>query len=150
MVSYNCCRMRIPSKFPVLVRNDSVTVKIYRQDRKKTGQTYTNYIVNYRADGKRRLKTYVDFEQAHREATGISRKLAQGELEVIQLTGADRAVYGRALGELRSAGVPLDLTAKEYAEAHRILGGRTSLIEAAKFYVTRHRNCEPKTVAEAV
>ena len=57
----------------------------------------------------------------------------RGDIQVLQLTGKDRATYGHALAALEPTKVPLDLAAKEYAEAHRLLGGKASIVEAARF-----------------
>src|SRR5687768_8044417 len=92
--------MAIPSKFPVRVRRGSVTVKIYRQVREKAGRKYHSFTVDYTASGKRTLKAFADYEKAHEQSTGIASKLAQGEIEVLQLTGADRSAFGHALGHL--------------------------------------------------
>jgi hypothetical protein len=139
--------MSIPSKFPVRVRSGSVTVKIYRS---KNSKNYVSYVVVHSIAGKRKVQTFSDYRDAHEEASGIAQKLAKGEIEIVQLTGADRLAYGHALAELGPTGVALEVAAQEYAEAHKILGGRTTLIEAIKFYVSRHKDCTPKNVGDAV
>src|SRR5688572_10413334 len=143
--------MRSPNSFPVSVRRGSVVVKIYRQDRLKAGAEYSSYMVTYTgADRKRKQKAFADYNEAKEEAQGVAQKLSQGEIQVAQLTSSDRRAYGHALAELQPTGAALELAAKEYAEAHKILAGRTSLVEAARFYVARHQNCTAMDVKDAI
>jgi hypothetical protein len=58
--------------------------------------------------------------------------------------------YGHALEALKPTNLALELAAKELAAAYKVLGGRTTLLEAAKFYVNRHQNTEPKEISEAI
>jgi hypothetical protein len=139
--------MSIPSKFPVRVRSGSVTVKIYRS---RNSKNYVSYLVVHSVGGKRRVQSFSDYTDAHNEAAGVAEKLAKGELDILQLTSADRRAYAHALAELRPTGVALEFAAQEYTAAHKILAGRTTLIEAVRFYVSRHKDCEPKNVADAV
>jgi integrase len=143
--------VKAPEKFPFKVRTGSVTVKIYRAEREKDGTKYTSYSISYTAaDGQRKLKAFADYSQAYEEAKAVSLKLAQGEIQVAQLSSADRRSYGHALAELKPTGVALEVAAKEYAEAIKILAGRTSLVEAARFYVLKHQDCTPMNVEAAV
>jgi hypothetical protein len=139
--------MTIPSKFPVCVRAGSVTVKIYRS---RNSKNYISFVVAHSVAGAQKVQTFADYKAPHAEASGIAHKLSRGEVDVLQLTGADRLAYGQALAELKPTGVALALAAKEYAAALKILEGKTTLLEAAKFYATRHRRCLPKNVADAV
>jgi hypothetical protein len=59
---------------------------------------------------------------------------------VTQLTGKDRLTYGHASEALHPTKITLDLAAKEFAVAYQLLGGRTTILEAVKYYVTRHQN----------
>jgi hypothetical protein len=143
--------VKVPKQFPVSVRTGSVAVKIYCSKRVKLGHEYTQYTVSYTAaSGHRKLKAFAKYEEAYDEAKAVALKLAQGEVQVAQLTSADRRAYGHAVAELRPTGVALELAAKEYAEAVKVLGGRTSLVEAARFYVHKHQNCTSKNVSDAV
>ena len=54
------------------------------------------------------------------------------------------------MAELQPTGMVLQMAAKEYAEAFKILGGRTSLVEAARFYVARHQNCTAMDVKDVI
>lgn len=139
--------MAIPSKFPVRVRSGSVTVKIYRS---RSSKNYLSYVVVHSVGGKRKVQTFSDYADAHNEAAGIAEKLAKGELDILQLTGADRLAYAHALAELKPTGVALEFATQEYATAQKILAGRTTLLEAVKFYVSRHKDCTPQNVADAV
>ena len=115
--------VKAPKQFPVVVRTGSVSVKIYRTTREKDGSEYTSYTISYTAaDGKRKLKAFADYGEAYEEARAVSLKLAQGEIQVAQLTAADRRSYGHALAELKPTGAALESAAKEYAEAIKVLG----------------------------
>ncbi len=58
--------------------------------------------------------------------------------------------YARAVEALRPTGVPLEMAAIQFAEAHKLLEG-ASLLEAVEFYREHHpRNVKKKTVPEVV
>lgn len=123
-------------KFPLIVQNGSCIVKIYRDQTKRSGVYYR---VSFYQGGRRCGLNFRDLEEARKEASAKADLLARGQLEALQITGRDRVVYGRALEAIRALGVDLDVAAMEYAEAKKIVGGRT-LPEAAQFYMRHHAN----------
>jgi integrase len=141
--------------FPYEEQVGSVIVKIYKVANKtdKDGNKRDSFMVSYFAKGQRKQKMFADFEGpkgakafAHATAAGLGR----GELDVLELRSTDRIAYVHAVNELRPLGIALELAAKEYAEAYRILGGKGSLIEAAREYVKRNVHNRPKKlVSEA-
>jgi site-specific recombinase XerD len=142
-------------EFPYEEKCGSVVVKIYRVVNKKDkeGNKRQSFMVSYFAKGLRKQKMFAEFEGkdgAKAFARATAESVNRGELDVLELRSADRIAYVHAVNEVRAIGVALELAAKEYAEAYRILGGRTSLVEAAREYVRRYPQGEStKLVSEA-
>jgi integrase len=140
--------MNLPRTFPVVVKTGAIGIKIYQS---KNAKGYTSFAISYKVGSEpRKVKIFSDYADAHAEAKNIGEKILAGQIEVTQLTGKDRLTYGHALEALGSTKVPLDLAAKEFAAAHQLLNGRVSLLEAVKYYVSRHRNTVAKDIDEAV
>ena len=133
--------------FPLVIRAGSSVVKIYR-DRKRAGDYYR---VVFHLGGKRHRLNFRDLEHAKTEAQAKASQLARGDVDAAQLSGRDRLVYGRALEAIREHGVSLDAVALEYTQARQILDGRSSVVDAARFYMRHHgRDVIGKPVADAV
>jgi hypothetical protein len=133
--------------FPMEVQSGSVIVRIYKVENKGRD----SYTVSHFADGKRRLKMFAALEEARQEAASKARSLANGELEVIHLGNSERLAYVHAVDAVKPTGLPLELAAKEYAEAWKVLGGKASVIEAAKEFARRHLHTLPnKLLPDAV
>lgn len=129
------------------VKQGSVIVKIYRVENKGRD----SFTVSYHADGKRRQKMFADFEDAHAEAKSKATTLSRGELDALHLRAADARAYVSAVDTVKPCGMPLEIVAKDYMEAWKVLGGRATILEAAKEYARRHQTILPsKTVPEAV
>lgn len=143
-------------EFPYEEQCGSVIVKIYRVANKKDkeGNKRQCFMVSYFMKGLRKQKMFTEFDGpkgAKKFARTTAEALDRGELDVLELRSSDRIAYVHAVNELRAVGVALELAAKEYAEAYRIMGGRASLVEAAREYVRRYPNGETqKLVKEAV
>jgi integrase len=98
----------------------------------------------------RRRETFGDFESAKRRGEHVARNLQNGDTEAAGFTGAERARFVAILEALRPTGVPAEVAAAQYAEAHGILKGR-SVVDAAREYARRHRTDLPAvTVSDAV
>src|ERR1700683_3468540 len=100
------------------------------------------------ADGKRKLRQFADEKEAKQEADAAARRLHEGELQVLQLRDADKHVYVEALKMIQPTGKRLDMVAKEYADAFKILNGG-SLVEAAKHYRKQTDDVKKITVGKA-
>jgi integrase len=134
------------TRFPLVVKRGSSTVKIYR-DRKPAG---TYYRVTYHLGGKRHRLNFSDLREATNEAEAKASQLSRGDVDAMQLSGKDRLVYGRALDAVKEFAVPLDAVAIEYSEARKLLHG-VSLCDAARFYSRHHgRDIKRQSVADAV
>lgn len=143
------------------VRKGSVIVKIYRvrnkaylvrtKDEQLEEKERFSFMVSYFADGKRRQKMFADFEEAHAEAKSTADKLAAGQLDAVAMSNKESTAYAHAVETLKPTGLPLELAATEYAEAWKVLGGKASVIEAAKEFARRHLHTLPdKMLPDAV
>ena len=138
-------------EFPMDVRVGSVIVKIYRvrnksYKRHKPGrkQERFSFLVSYHANGKRYQKMFAKFEEAFTDAEKKGDLIDRGELDVLKLGSVDSRAYVAAQDLLKPIGVPLELAVKDYVEAWKVLGGKASLLEAAKEFVRRHMHELPK------
>src|SRR5258706_3954304 len=143
-------RMVLPMEVP----SGSVVVKIYRVKDKEYADAKEerfSFMVSYFAGGKRKQKMFADFDDAHTEAKAVGTNISNGELDVLELRSRDKSAYTHAVNALRPTGVALELAAKEYAEAWRVLGGKASVIEAAKEFARRHlHTLQDKMLPDAV
>jgi integrase len=131
--------------FPLEIKRGNAAVNIYRL--KNRG--YVEYrLAWYGPDGKRQVKSYSDLQKAKDEAASKANELSRGEIVSLDLTGADRLAYIRAVETLKPFGIPLEIATMQFAEASKLLPG-VSLVDAAKFYRKRNNLDAPqKTVLE--
>ena len=94
------------------------------------------YIAAYYAEGKRKLVKFQSLEAAKRGAKEIIEKLTTGIAHVATFTPKQTAAINDAADALRPTGVTLTEAARQFAEAHKILSGK-SILHAAQFYA-RH------------
>ena len=116
------------------VKVGSTTVKIYQQ---KLQNGSTQYVVAYYLNGKRKRKTYTNPKQAREEARIIANRVSTGQAAVLSMTNEDRHYYQEALSAISDTNFTLPMAAGGFAEAYRILGGR-SIVDAAKFFAKRN------------
>src|SRR3989442_6456400 len=121
-----------PNKFPFTIKAGSTVVTIYRTINKGA----RTYVVSYYLGRKRQLKTFIHWEKAKAEAKAAAARLAQGEMDVLQLKSQDRVAYVRAVQALQPTGVPLELATLQFAQAWDQLAGRASVVEAVKDYAS--------------
>src|SRR5947209_388622 len=87
-------RGRKPGKRPpVLVRVDSVIVRIRFSPRKTNGTWYDSWLVDYSRHGKRCRDRKNTFRKARTWANAVAVKIANGEMKALALTGDDRKIY---------------------------------------------------------
>ena len=65
------------SECPLRIKSGAVIITIYRS----TNKGRPSYFVAFMQAGKRKLKAFVDLEEAKTEARSIAPKLAQGDLD---------------------------------------------------------------------
>jgi hypothetical protein len=147
-------------KFPILVKEGSAVVKIYRtpvrSGKSKRGEgsrkkAYDAFTVVYQFGGKRVRKLLADLGAAKREARDAAVKMTNGQMESTQLSPEEFRQFhsGRQiLSEFK--GLKLDQALIEFAEAKKALNGG-NLIQAAQFF-TRYGadKIKPFTVSKAV
>ncbi len=142
--------MKDVESFPVEMKRGNVSVKIYRVATTKAGREYVEFRVGYyNPEGKRKFKTFADFEEARGEARSILDSVATGNLHALTLTNQDKAIYERAIDALRHCGTPLDIAAIEYADCRKSLS-QGAIKAAVLEYVARHRGLKSPTVREVV
>jgi hypothetical protein len=74
----------------------------------------------------------------------LAASLQSGDAAVLKLSNRDYSAFVHAQKELRPTGRALETAATEFAEAVKLLGTRTSLVEAVRFYVRHHPAGLPK------
>ena len=94
------------------------------------------YIAAYYAEGKRKLVKFQSLDAAKRGAKEMIEKLTTGIAHVATFTPKQTAAINDAADVLRPTGVTLTEAARQFAEAHKILSGK-SILHAAQFYA-RH------------
>src|SRR5687767_12707177 len=115
--------MKLPKTWPKVVERGHSTAKIYRTPSNGCDQfTVVHYL-----GSKRVRKTFSDYPKALTEAETVATKLSEGELSVVELKGEDRLAYVRAMAAIANTGVPLEMAAIHFAEAHKILNGASLL-----------------------
>jgi integrase len=128
----------------------NVGVKIYRRERKKLDGSirYVYEVADY-STGIRRMLGFSDLAKARKKGDTLAGLVSSGDIAAAQLRGPQVASYGRAVELIRPTGDSLELAASRYAEAVKILGNGSKLVEAAEAFVIR-QGLPDKTVAEVV
>jgi len=115
-----------------VVESNGIKIPIYRANAfGKTG-----YMIAYYADGKRIRERAATIEDARKTARAKIKTLTSGTAHVGTLTPRQTAVVSDAVEILRGVGVPLSDAARQFAEAFKILDGKGTIVEAARFFVT--------------
>ncbi|HVY68622.1 MAG TPA: tyrosine-type recombinase/integrase [Verrucomicrobiae bacterium] len=149
---------RLPAKWPHVVRNGDVTVKIYKNKGNVRGENFQTFLLSYYANGKRQLRRFVDFAKANEEASRVAKQKAQGALGAAALSASDRVSLQQALDLLSETEGPGNATAprlveivRDYAAARAGLPPGVTLAETTLFYQQKHpANMRRKSVAEVV
>lgn len=132
---------RVKLSEPIVVKAGSAVVKIYPIiNRGRTLYTVTHYPVT----GQRKRQNFADLAEAKAEAYRLAASLQDGEIAVLKLSNRDHSAYVHAVAQVQPTGRSLEVAASEFAEAVRMLGKRTSLVEAVRFYVKHHATALPK------
>jgi hypothetical protein len=126
-------KTKLPTTWPVEVKRQAFTVKIYKVDR---SSGYTEFKLGYYAYGKRIFRTFADYDEPYREAGKVGATLSKGDAQSLRLTSIDRLAFLREVDVLRPTGVSLDIAAHQFADAHKRLAGR-SIGEAVEFFLKR-------------
>lgn len=112
-----------------------------------------SFMVAYYLGSRRVRRKFNTLEKARKEASIAATKIANGETEVLKLTGPQRGDYVHAMNKLREwkPDAELNLAVADYVAAVRRLPENTSLKEVIDFYLKRHPiGLPPKTVRQIV
>ncbi len=101
-------------------------------------------VTYYPAPGLRKRQNFADLAEAKAEAYRLAANLQKGEISVLKLSNRDYSAYVHAVAQVQPTGRSLDVAASEFAEAVQMLGKRTSLVEAVRFYVEHHATALPR------
>lgn len=139
--------MKADAKKPrIEVKRAGITVGI----RQRIINNSERFILDYRVKGERKLVWRSTLADAKKEAESAIDKIVAGQSEVLSLTNADAHVYLRAREIADSVGKPLDVIARDHAEALTLLAGRASVLEACRDWLKRNNVAVPrKTVSDA-
>lgn len=132
--------------WPVKVRCGSVVVPVYRR---KVAGGWGYLVANY-SEGRRRLDSYKDPEEALAVADKIARGLAKGDVTATQLRSSDAAAYGRALELLRPTGIGLEVACAAIAEAWKVAPGLETILAACRDHAKRAKVVVPTRVEAVV
>jgi integrase len=115
----------------------------------KNGTNY--FVLDYRVQGRRKLVWRSTMAAARAAANEAIDKITEGDSEVLKLKSADSHAYVRARAALEGIEKEIDDVVREYAEAHRLLNGAASVLEACRDWAKRHAVKLPRiTVTAAV
>ena len=157
-------KSRTPESTPIVVRQGSVSAtiyptanRIYRTNpvtrRRELKSEHSQFTLVYWHGSKRVRQKFTTLEDARSEANLAVIKLANGESEVLKLTGTDRADYVKACQKLRdwNPTADLNLIVAEHVAAVRRLPPSVSLKECVDFWLKRNPAGLPvKSVREVV
>jgi integrase len=171
---------RKSAEFPKRFKEANVEVTIYRQSNPSrrfdsstgkwaaTGKVFHEYVLAYYQGTRQAVdkktgqpktlpkfirQKFGDLAKAEREARFILTKLANGESEVLKLTGLDRSAYVHAMQKLREFRPDADLNTvvSDYVAAIKRLPEAITLQECVNFFLSRHPAGLPrKTVREVL
>ena len=123
------------SEFPKTIKRGSLSVTIYRTP---TKGYLNNFTLAFYQDGQRKRETSSDYMALHSRAAEVLDDLSEGKpTKAGALKASERTEFMRAKSAVIKSGVPLDVAARHFAEAVRLLGSDL-VIEAAREYAKRH------------
>jgi len=142
---------RKPGRRPSFdVRRDSAVVHVRFSPQKIAGRWYESWMVAYSFHGRRLRERCNTLRKAKASAEAAATKLAQGDMQALELRGEDRRVYLAGQAHLKGLKIQLDVAAREYAEAKRI-AKNADLRSVAGFYEKHARaDLKPITVPDLV
>lgn len=132
------------------VTRDSVTVTVSFSPVCIKELWYPSWLVDYYHHGRRVRERAKNRRAAKALADAVASKLAQGQMEALELRGADRRVYLAFRSHLKRFKQPLDAIAREYADAKRMANNEDLRTVAAFFKKFARTKLKPITVPELV
>lgn len=135
-------------RFPLVITQGNITVRIYRQDRSAEGKG-VGFLLADHSTGKRRLRAFSDLDAAKSEATRLLNLLSTGQTHAATFSNQDAAAYGRSLALLAETGVEIETAAAIVAEAVRIVRSPTAILDACRLWESTHAGVTPFPVRDA-
>lgn len=112
------------------------------------------YTISYWVDGKRKREVLSSYDKAIAAAKKAGSELTKGDLGSAELSAVQRVACVRAMQTVAPTGVPIEVVAGVFAQAHEKLlkyKGRVSLLTAIDYYVKQHPvEFEPMPVEKVV
>ena len=141
----------------MLVRIAGIEARIYFNPQEVRGELYDSFLVKT-PDPLRGWQTFNRFstlKAAKAFAEEKCRLIANGQASVAVLTNEDAAHLGEARELLRPLGIELHVAVRAHAEALKELPAGVTLLDAVRFYASRHpsegaRKLVPEVVAEYI
>lgn len=113
--------MATPTRFPYVVKEQSVTVKIYRQ-RAKTNASGYSYVISWVGPNGRERVTRAEFAEAETEARSKAAQLAAGIASGTLLSNSDITELRQARDIAAEHGIPLISAVAEWSKARSFAG----------------------------
>jgi len=127
-----------PTKGSVMqIKVGSVTVPIYRQE----NHGLPRFFVTFYCNGERVRRSFSDPEEAKKEARRVANKIMRGLSHANDLSPEERLDFLNATKVLEKTGIGLLAAAREFADCHEMLGGK-SLTGAIRDYVERNKGVQ--------
>lgn len=140
--------MATPTRFPYLVKEQSVTVRIYRQKAKTNASGYA-YVISWVGPNGRERVTRAEFSEAETEARNKAAQLAAGIASGTLLSNSDITELKQARDIAAEHGIPLVSAVAEWSKARSFVG--PSLVSVCEEWSQRRAaTIQRITVADAV
>lgn len=136
--------------FPLIIKEAGVSASIRKAIQSKGGRTYEAFVVEYYLLGGRKREWRTSLAEAKAAARDACLRISNGEQLVLELKNSDRLTYLRATEALAEIHKPLDSACREYADAIKILGSHSSLLQAVQFFMRQQHNVQTRSVSDAV
>jgi len=120
----------VTGKWPIEIWVDSVRILIYRTGKK-------HFTAAWRQGGARRRLARASLDAAKEAAEAMARDLTDGRAEMTEMRVGDRERFGVAVAAVKRTGIPIDVAAKEYAEAWELVQP-ASLLQVARWWREKH------------
>jgi integrase len=133
------------------IKRNGITVRI--RPTIKKGTEY--FVLDYRAQGQRKLVWRSTLVKARAAANDAIDKITEGQSEVLNLKAGDAHAYVRSRSALDGRDgqtkieKAIDEVVTEYAEGYRLLKGRASVLEACRDWARRNSIDLPRITVDA-
>lgn len=122
---------------PEEVKDGSITVRIYHIKARARPHRYESWKVRYYLLDEQINRKFSSLEKARDHAAEAIGRIKLGHIKLAMLNEEDTYALARAQEFLIETGVSIDVAAKEFAEAWKVLKG-VPVIEAARYYKRQH------------